>query len=341
MAFWVFLHHAERMSYGSALRAPVINVVATTGYLGVGFFFVLSGFILTINGADMLSRHSYAVRRAARIYPLYLLIIAAGVAADLAAGEQVRPIAVVAAILLVQAWFDQADIYFVGVFAAWSLSVELLLYTIFPAAGTWLRRLATRRLAAVAGILVLVTFATGAAIGALGADAEYWAYIFPPSRIAEFLLGIVAAQLYLRGHRLPRAAAALCLVMVLLAGVAPQLPEWLIRSALLAPLWPLLVVALASSHGAVSRRLASRTMVLLGEASYAFYLVHGLVLVLAFELLQRLGVAVASPSNVVSIIVVVITFAAAIVGSIVLLRTVERPLLWRIRRRFDPAALPA
>jgi peptidoglycan/LPS O-acetylase OafA/YrhL len=337
MAIWVFLHHASRTSYGSALRRPVIDVVAKTGYLGVGFFFVLSGFILTINRADELSTRSFAVRRFARIYPLYLLVIVTGVLLDLISKDVFHPAALLAGVFLLQAWFNQPDVYFVGVVAGWSLSVEMFLYVVFPAAARRLRLAGVQSLWRIVIALLATSAAVTALVAVVGADAVYWLYILPLSRVVEFLLGIVTARFYLQGHRLQRGHVMMWVAAIGLVVLAPHVPDWLSRSALLTPVWPLLVISLASVSTPFSRWLSSAAMTRLGESSYALYLVHGLVLTVTFSVLDRVGVVQRTLSSWSSLVIVVAAALTSVGASIALLDAVERPAQRWLRKRLDVA----
>jgi peptidoglycan/LPS O-acetylase OafA/YrhL len=70
--------------YMSHVRVPIsapnwLHAIGQNGSAGVTFFFVLSGFVLTLNYHDRLRTRrqlwSYAVARFARIYPVYLVVI--------------------------------------------------------------------------------------------------------------------------------------------------------------------------------------------------------------------------------------------------------------------------
>lgn len=74
-AVWVVLHHAD-LSTGTFLQ-PIGNApLVSNGYLGVDFFFVLSGFIIAVSTGHALSVggtfYSYLQSRAIRIYVPYL-----------------------------------------------------------------------------------------------------------------------------------------------------------------------------------------------------------------------------------------------------------------------------
>ncbi len=332
MALWVFLHHAERTSFGVALRVPVVRTIASTGYLGVGFFFVLSGFILTITSAETLSWRTYLIRRAARIYPLYLLVIVAGVLVDQISGYSVRPLALIAGVFVAQAWINIPDVYSVGVVAGWSLSVEAFLYVIFPAVARRVHESSIRRWTVAA---LLLAVGGGSLVALSGAAPIYWAYVFPLSRVAEFVLGIVAARWYMAGGRIsPRLSKPAWLALSGLVATIAYLPEWLTRAALLAALWPVLVLVVAGG-ARESSMLASPTMVRLGEASYAFYLVHGLVLTMTFKVLKLIGNKAVAPTTLVSLASLVGAVLVSIVTSIALMAFVERPAQRWLRNRYE------
>lgn len=84
-ALLVVFYHIFLGSAGPAMdHGPIRNIVSS-GYLGVDFFFVISGFLLFLPTAlangTFGSVRSYAIRRAARIIPAYYLILCIGIAA--------------------------------------------------------------------------------------------------------------------------------------------------------------------------------------------------------------------------------------------------------------------
>src|SRR5262249_36047950 len=107
-----------------------------SGYMGVTVFFTLSGFILTVTYREALTRPdatslwNFAVARVARIYPVYLLVLAFVVLRERADGRSTSGWWLHA--LAGQAW--SGDVYTVYRFnaPAWSVGVEVFLYACLP-----------------------------------------------------------------------------------------------------------------------------------------------------------------------------------------------------------------
>ena len=129
------------------------------GDLGVSFFFVLSGFVLTWSARPGQPLLRFWRNRIARIYPAHLvaLVFAIGCLAVSDRFAKVTTETLVTGGLLVQAWYPQ-DIVYLGINAVtWSLSCEMSFYLCFPllvrraapaaapAGCTWSRRRCARR----------------------------------------------------------------------------------------------------------------------------------------------------------------------------------------------------
>jgi peptidoglycan/LPS O-acetylase OafA/YrhL len=120
-ALWVVVFHLQAAGFstgGEASNTGWLHNLLSTGYCGVGLFFVLSGFILTYNYLT-LDTHGrrlqhYWVARAARILPLYFFGLALDspsvIAGTLKTGVTPANIAwiagvLLACVLLMQAWY--------------------------------------------------------------------------------------------------------------------------------------------------------------------------------------------------------------------------------------------
>lgn len=144
------------VAFHFVLRAGIASgSLFSQGYLGVNFFFLLSGFILVYTYVDPVGRmrltpYDFWVARLARIYPVYLLgfVVAAGpyLFQHHSAGASI--VTALADIALTQAWIPTpAGTAWNG--PGWSLSAEAFFYLAFPFTVLYIARF-TRRQAFVA-----------------------------------------------------------------------------------------------------------------------------------------------------------------------------------------------
>jgi peptidoglycan/LPS O-acetylase OafA/YrhL len=291
-ALAVYLSHL-----GPPHSAPSVLVsFFSSGYMGVTVFFVLSGFVLSINyfgsftSPNVHKLWDYVVARFARIYPLYIAVLVYIIVRLHAYGEAIG--GWWQHVLAIQAWSPTlAQAYnFNG--PAWSVSVEVFLYACFPLLVVLLGRLdTTRALGIVAGVVVLCMVGLTWWFVATGRgdlpwtdpeSAHRWLYRTPLTRLGDFTLGILAARLFVRNqtHRAwkragyPLAAGGGIVVLALMAWSPDVFSAWS-WDVLYALPAALVILGLALSPGSLPARFLSLpVMVLLGESSYAFYLVH-------------------------------------------------------------------
>ena len=82
-AFCVFLCHLYFLRESKFFHSIFTNVLSE-GFLGVGFFFILSGFILALNYKDKfrkktISLKKFYISRFARIYPMHFITLLAAI----------------------------------------------------------------------------------------------------------------------------------------------------------------------------------------------------------------------------------------------------------------------
>jgi peptidoglycan/LPS O-acetylase OafA/YrhL len=262
------------------------------GTIGVSFFFILSGFVLTWSVRPGEKARRFIRRRLVRIYPNHLVTFAAALL-FFAAATTTTSIAV-PNLLLVHAWIpDLATVWGVNS-PSWSLSCELFFYLCFPLAYVAVRRIADNRLWIwTAGTAALAVAAPAIAYAALPGRStlamygipvstpQFWfIYAFPPVRMLEFVLGMLMARIVLSGRwvRIPTAAAVALLVLgFALTFRIPYL--YGLNAATVIPLALLIPAAAVSEMRDRPSFLRSRTMVWAGEVSFAFYMVQAVVLV--------------------------------------------------------------
>jgi len=95
--------------------------------------------------------------------------------------------------------------------------------------------------------------------------------------LAEFVMGVAAGLIFLRapaGRRESRWLMPVCAALAVFAAFSPPYVPGDLRGALAAPLFALLVYSLSASGGAFSRFLAWRPLYMLGDASYAVYILQ-------------------------------------------------------------------
>jgi peptidoglycan/LPS O-acetylase OafA/YrhL len=269
-------------------NAASLTVLTGYGYLGVSFFFMLSGFVLTWSANGVPAPRQFLWARFARVWPLQFLLTLVAFTV-LAAQEQLPgTLGHVAEALLLQAWSPQQGVYFGGNGVSWSLSCEMFFYLLFPFVIGPLRRLRRRGLAITASVTLAIMAVAPLLASAIGTSESlsYWLfYIFPPYRFGEFLLGMVLARAVHLGFRVARpvlaalgAALGVGIVLWLLTAFTVRTGATVARPfvALLAvPLFGVLLLAGATSDLAGRRTGLNWWLPLrLGEWSFALYLVH-------------------------------------------------------------------
>lgn len=302
--------------------AALPGSLSELGFVGVAFFFVLSGFVLAWGTNPALPSRRFYRNRFARIWPSHMVMLGVAAVVPVVAVARGWEVALPNA-FLVQGWSSDPEVVFGMNGVAWSLSCEAFFYACFPLTLFLLNRTPRPLHWIVAAAALLATAYLGLQDPAL---AEY----FPPLRFPEFLLGVVGGLAVRDGWRprVPLVAAAGVLVAGLVISARATFP---LPNVLMAV--PFLVVLLWAAGRDLQERpgwLRSRALVFAGEASFALYLVHELVIINLTWL--------ATPAWVTALIMV----AVALAGAVALHLAVERPFNKLLRGRSRPAtAAPA
>ncbi|ROR91378.1 acyltransferase family protein [Nocardioides aurantiacus] len=245
--------------------------VSAVGGTGVAFFFVLSGFVLAWGTRPGLPARTFYRRRLARVYPSDLAtLLVAIVVPVVSVNRDAR--AAVANALMLQAWSTDNDVVYGMNGVSWSLSCEAFFYALFPLAVVVVRRLPHP----VVWTLVVLGLLLAVVAYQVAPDrADH----LPPVRAAEFVLGLVAG-LYFRDGWRPRVPSVVVGAALALGVVLSTWLESPVSNVVMAVPFLLLVLHVAQ-RDLTGRRggLTSRAAVLAGEVSFAFYLVHELVIV--------------------------------------------------------------
>jgi peptidoglycan/LPS O-acetylase OafA/YrhL len=326
---------------------------ASIGYVGVNFFYVLSGFILvyTYAGSDLDPRRFWQARFA-RVYPAYLFSLA--VTAPfffLTAPSLDLPffawsmhhllLASILALALLQSWVPQGALTWNTV--CWSLSVEAFFYALFPLLLNRTQAFSRRRLPFWIAGTWLVSLSISAAYIVLHPDGAaninstdttlFWKNVLsfnPLVRLPEFVVGMLTCRLFLSSGR-SRGLGSICILsgvsgVVLVTIFATQIPNPVISTGLLSPAFAAIIYGVALQPR-WTRFLAVAPLVYLGEASYSLYLLHSIVISSVLERLPHWPLAVR----------VVLCLGAAIAASLLTYKSIEQPARKFLRPK--PAAM--
>jgi peptidoglycan/LPS O-acetylase OafA/YrhL len=339
-ALVVFGQHTLELFYDPDLVAPrpvraaLWAALVNGGAMGVSFFFVLSGFVLTWSSPASFGRRGFWWRRFSKIYPATLVTTLAALLVVGGAG----PVQLAAHLTLTQTWFPHASVFGALNPVSWSLSCEAFFYLCFPLLLPSLRRLRPRGLWTLAATLVVFVLATGALLTTAGHPFALWfGYMFPPVRIAEFVLGIIVALLIQAdAWRGPGLRWSFVLV-ALGAAAALKAPYPLNQHALtLVPVTCVVAAAARADLAGVRTVWTRPTLRYLGEVSFAFYLVH----YLTYLAYGRLGLLPHHAHPLVAALVTVSVFSISLLGAMAVYHGVELPALRLLRRRPVPVVDP-
>ena len=310
-ALAVFTHHVTG-------KFSIPDIDSPMGDQAVSFFFVLSGFILTYVYSSRLqwsNLRKFYFTRWARIWPLHIvcLLLILGFLYSLENFKSDPQIwsKFFSNVFLLQSWVpDNAYVFgFNGV--SWSISTEAFFYLAFPvfllggqkkfwfkyvglvlltvvliAAGTmishtnWFPSVDYQRLGHNNPLLRLPEFCTGMAVGFIYLNGkqknETDMSLRPRSFVLDTLLEVVAV-VAVAGYPILASKSSLLTDIYSAAWGGPFLGSF-ISVSYGGFLFAAVIYLFSKSTGVISRICSTRIMVFLGEVSFAFYMIHAIVL---------------------------------------------------------------
>lgn len=351
-----FVHYQALFAFlldASPTSSYIANLAAFAGLSGVDIFFVLSGYL--IYGAALkpnLNFRRFMARRAERIYPVYLVVLAMYLCLYVAFPGRSRlpeepltaALYLLANVLFLPGIFDITPIILV----AWSLSYEFLYYLFLPAFALltgfahWNPRARVR----------LIVCATAVLLIGLG--------LFDPkhSQLVMFPVGILVYEFVQRGKSAGSISTpvevllgTLFIVTVVLSGYLsqPSRPLWLPQSAEGAAIMRIAALGISISlltfccfhwNGLLRRAFSWAPLRYWGNISYSYYLLHGLVLHASVLALAKLFPQ-ATNSAVLFWGLMPVALAVTILASSVLFALVEKPFSLRAPRSHLQTQSPA
>ena len=262
------------------------------GFLGVSFFFILSGFILSYTYQDRLlnnsvSKSSFLLNRFTRIYPLHFLTLILSFPLVFYSIEGLDTLVKTLVklffnITLTQSFIPLNTFYFSFNSPSWSISNELFFYLLTPFLFVKFSKLN------FSGILVyLFVFVVIILLGVELIPEDYHHrvfYINPFVRLLDFILGIFLFYVFKKIKKIP---SFLNSTLLEFGGVLIFLFFFYFHDEVSnvyrysiyywIPMF-LIILIFSVSQGFLSLLLSKKLFVYLGEISFGFYLIHQLVI---------------------------------------------------------------
>lgn len=281
------------------------------GECGVSFFFMLSGFVLSLAYSERIAKGSFStkpfvVKQWIKIYPLHILTFIVMFALDIRLEKYCDITAVIANILLLQSWVPADSFYFVANSPSWFLCDILFFYVVFSSLNKYILRSDNRKLLAISLVVFLLYICLMAVLPTYLVNSILYAN--PLTRLLDFIVGIILYKLYISDNGIALRdklngksffmvslmELSVILLVVITAIVYPHLPQ---RVRTVSIFWlaiPLFIFffAMTDKHsGVISRFLQGKTMLWLGNISFSIYIIHAPVLRIFNSISVHTGIA--------------------------------------------------
>ncbi|MEZ0243156.1 MAG: acyltransferase family protein [Sphingomonas sp.] len=321
-ALGVVLFHLNVAIFGKAKYFPEeLFPPFRTGHIGVEYFFVLSGFLMTWLYAgrtgDSAAAGRFLYKRALRVYPPYWVALFAVIPVfflvpGFGTGSETTPYYLIASIFLL----PTPEMPILNV--AWTLQFEMLFYLGFAALLAWPKLV--RPIVAIWAMIAIARHFLPMPPFPLSFVTDPW--------ILLFLYGVGAAWLVRRGASRPWLWLAAGTLVFVASAWADEFSEvsrnWVRNTGGLGAAMMMIGLVTAERAGLIR---VPRWLVYFGDMSYALYLIHFTVLSATVKLMFKLGIATALPRPVVGLLLV----AACILAAAAMHELVEKRLM-----RFRP-----
>jgi len=329
----VVLYHISNV-LGDKFDQVFLAGIFSVGYVGVDFFFVLSGFIICyVHYRDIGIRSSlkaFLIKRLVRIFPIYWAICAVLVAVYFIfpsfGSEEYRNVPLLVRSILL---FPEADPRPLPV--SWTLSFEMFFYMVFS-----LFMLVKTRVV-VGGLVLWGGVSLCYALGIIPKSESYLANFIINGLNVEFLLGCLVAYLVLKYQRTISGRTSACIFVL---GTLLVVLSWYLRYAhltslhraiLFGPSFALLVLGVALYDVQRAPRLP-KMLLGIGDASYSIYLTHCDLVTLVLKLLAVAGLAGLMKGQLIALGVAV----AVVFAGWLCYKLVEKPILDLLRKKLLP-----
>ena len=264
--------------------------------LGVCFFFMSSGFLLSLKypfkDLDGKAYRSFVWRRVWRIYPLHWLTLALWLGASALLGTLViEPLTLALNATLLHSWSLSYPIYYSYVKVSWFLGTLLFCYLCYPLLAHWFLPLRLRSKLVILAVLGVIAVAVLAGTDDYSRTALY---VFPPMRIIDFLIGMSLPHVCQAVKRLPAigksangtdaelVAVAVLSLAVMVHGSYPGVRPWSDTVIWWIPQALLIMVCYLydKREGFIGKLMASRPLQWIGGICFELFMLQGIAALL-------------------------------------------------------------
>lgn len=255
------------------------------GDCGVVFFFLLSGFVLSLRYENEIRGGTFQYgkflkRRFRKLYPLHLLCLSF----FLVVSKSGIDLPFLLNIFLLQSWIPDPDIYFSCNSVSWFLSSLFFCYLVFPFA---FRRVSVRWVLFVIGAYIVVLLLTPYdKVNAI-------LYVNPLVRFTDFYIGIILCRIYERGYEVPAQKWLELLLIVVLIVVLTIYPYMDAKFRNAPIFWLVLIpfiLVFAKGKGVVSKWLCQKPMMMLASLSMPLFMTHQILIGILLHRLPQIPV---------------------------------------------------
>lgn len=312
--------------------------------VGVDLFFVISGFVMVVSSRRLFGQNSAArtffARRFARIVPIYwvttsLYVILALFVPALLNADHITGLEIVKSYLFVP--FAHGDGSIVPVFKqGWTLNYEMLFYVVFA---LMLGSFSSARRVVLGITAFFVVFATVGAVAHFSpGPMQFWTATMP----LEFVAGCWIALSFMNGARWRVGPGLLIVLTGLVVAFIPLIlhvhyePEAVLMRAFVwgVPAVLILLGFVLSFPQRESQSPVTRTLVALGDASYALYICHPFIVRLFREVWIRLRLS----SRFSEWIYILMATVISLIAAMLIHRVFEKPMTRWVQHRLGVGA---
>ncbi|MBT2689228.1 acyltransferase [Bacillus sp. ISL-47] len=322
-ALLVLIHHGAYTGE-EYLNYEYLNGIFKVGWIGVDFFFILSGFIIYyVHSKDIgikTKMKTFILKRFIRVYPIYgimttFLLFLFFIVPNWGVGYETSIDVIIKSFLLFPQ--EHAPIISVG----WTLEHEIFFYIMF----SLLIFLKPKYSVVIASMWIIGIVSNS--VGIINLEKKIFLNFVFSNYNLEFIFGCIVGYIFLNYKVKYNKSLILMGIIGFISGWYFVYQDDLIRYTTLAILVfgiSFSLIVLATVNVEKSNKIkVPKFLLVLGDASYSIYLTHFYILLLLFKVLSKLESI--NPFN--DFITITCTFIIAIILGVMFHIVIEKPLI--------------